>query len=189
LNSMIENLHPSMVDVADVANSVFDMTDAFMLSEEVSIGKYPVECIKTLVKIINGAEASLEYEGILRDRSELRKISSYDAVAYSICQISADLRLPAIIVYTRTGAIVRQIIKYRPKTTIIALSPNEDVLRRMALCWGVLSLKTEELSSIEDIIETAKTTSCFHSGDRVIVAGSLPIGSKESTNSLQVVMV
>ncbi|MDI6780546.1 MAG: pyruvate kinase [bacterium] len=189
LNSMIENSFPSMVEVADVANAVFDMTDAFMLSEETSIGKYPVECIKTLIKIINGAEVSLEYEGILRDRSELRKISSQDAVTYAICQISADLRLPAIIAYTKTGVIVQQIIKYRPKATIIALSPNEDVLKRMALCWGVLPLKTEELNNIEGIIEAAKVSGCFHSGDRVIVAGCLPIGSKESTNFLQVVMV
>ncbi|MBI4778166.1 pyruvate kinase [Candidatus Desantisbacteria bacterium] len=192
LNSMIENSHPSMVEVADVANAVFDMTDAFMLSEETSIGKYPVECIKTLIKIINGAEASLEYEGILRDKSELRKISSQDAIAYAICQIGADLRLPAIIAYTRTGAIVQQIAKYRPAATIIALSPNETVLQRMALYWSVLPLKTEELSSIDDIIEAAKSTGCFHSGDKVIVAGNLflaPIGSKESTNSLQVVMV
>ncbi|MFH1860808.1 MAG: pyruvate kinase [bacterium] len=193
LNSMLENPHPSMVEVADVANAVFDLTDAFMLSEETSIGKYPVECIKTIIRIINGAEASLEYEGILRDRSELRKISSHDAVAYAICQIGADLHLPVIIAYTRTGASVQQITKYRPGATIIALSPNERVLRKMALCWGVFPLKTEELNSMNEIlskgIETAKTTGCFHSGDRVIVAGSLPIGSKESVNFLQVVMV
>lgn len=189
LSSMIENSFPSMVEVTDVANAVFDMTDAFMLSEEISTGKYPVECIKTLIKIINGAEASLEYESILRDRAELRKINSQNAVAYAVCQISADLRLPAIIAYTKTGAIIQQIIKYRPQATIIALSPNETVLRRMALCWGVFPLKTEELNSIEDIIETAKITGCFHSGDKVIVTGSLPLGLKESTNFLQVVMV
>ncbi len=189
LNSMVENSFPSMIEVADVANAVFDMTDAFMLSEETSIGKYPVECIKTLIKIINGAESSLEYEGILRDRSELRKLSSQDAVAYATCQISADLRLPAIITYTKTGAIVQQIIKYRPKAAIIALSPNENVLRRMALCWGVLPLKTEELNNIEEMIEAAKIIGCFHSGDRVIVTGSLPMGSRELTNFLQVVMV
>ncbi|MFH1963229.1 MAG: pyruvate kinase [bacterium] len=193
LNSMLENSHPSMVEVADVANAVFDLTDAFMLSEETSIGKYPVECIKTLIKIINGAEASLEYEGILRDRSELRKISSQDAVAYAICQISADLQLPAIITYTRTGASVQQIIKYRPRSPIIALSPNDDVLRKMALYWGVLPLKIEELNNMDEImnkgIETAKSTGYFHSGDRVIVAGSLPVDSKESTNFLQMIMV
>ncbi|MFH1097404.1 MAG: pyruvate kinase [Candidatus Desantisbacteria bacterium] len=193
LNSMLENPHPSMVEVTDIANAVFDLTDAFMLSEETAIGKYPIECIKTIIKIIKEAEASMEYEGILRDRSELRKTSSHDALSYAVCQIATDLHVAAIISYTQTGAGVQQIIKYRPKAPIIALSPNQSVLRQMALYWDVLAMESDELKNMDEImnkgIETAKKSGLFRSGDRVIVAGSLPVNSIESTNFLQVVMV
>lgn len=193
LVSMGENQFPSMVDVTDISNAVFDLTDAFMLSGETATGKYPVECVKTIIKIIKEAEASIEYEGILRDRSELRKISSHDAVAYAVCQIATDLNVAAIISYTQTGAGVQQIIKYRPKAPIIALSPSEAVLRRMALCWDVLAIKSNELKNMDEImdagIETAKTAGFFRSGDMIIVAGSLPVNSIESTNFLRIVMV
>jgi len=193
LNSMLENPHPFMGEVTDIANAVFDLTDAFMLSEETNIGKYPIECIKTIIKIIKEAEASMEYEGILRDRSELRKISSQDALSHAVCQIAIDLHVAAIISYTWTGASIQQIIKYRPKAPIIALSPNQSVLRQMALYWNVLAMESDELKNMDEImnegIETAKKSGLFRSGDRVIVAGSLPVNSIESTNFLQVIMV
>jgi pyruvate kinase len=193
LNSMMDNPVPIRTEVADIANAVFDLADAFILSEETAIGKYPVECVKTIVDIITEGEAALEYNVILQDKAEFRKISTADALCYAICQIAADLDISAIIIYTIHTSMVYQLAKYKPKVPIIVLSHNQSILRNLSLCWGVLPLSIEKLGHIDEMlskgIQTAKQTGLFRSGDRVIVAGNMPVEVSENINFMKVVMV
>jgi pyruvate kinase len=192
LESMVDEDIPTRAEVTDIANAIFDSTDALMLSEETAIGKYPVECVKKMVEIAVEAENSLEYEAILKDKMELRRISTTEAIGYAVAQMAMDLGASAIITCTHSGMTARMIAKYRPSAPIIAVSPSIETVRQLTLSWGVYPVKSDKFDNTDDMmemaIERAKSTGIFRSGDKVVITGGVPVGGPDTTNFLRVLV-
>jgi len=157
LESMIENPRPTRAEASDVANAIYDGTDAVMLSAETAAGKYPVEAVKMMAKIVLETESQ---EPLLRaaDRTQSGhvRLSVAETICESMAHAAEDLDISAIAVFTETGTTARQLSKYRPKSPIFGLSSVERVINRMTLLWGVHPLLCNKLATAEQMVETAE---------------------------------
>jgi pyruvate kinase len=190
LDSMIRNPRPTRAEVSDVANAIFDGTDAIMLSGETAIGEYPVESILTMAKIAEYTESQLKYSDILRKRAEFSTNSPTDAIGYATCEIAQRLGAKAIITSTQSGYTARMVAKYRPAQPIIAVTPDERVQRRLLLFWGINPLTTRIYKTTDEMIEASVQASLeagfIRKGDTVILTGGIPVGIGGTTNFLKV---
>ena len=158
LDSMIRNPRPTRAEVTDVANAIYDGTDAIMLSGETAAGKYPVEAVKTMATIAKRAEETMRNR---RDKINKSK-NVTDAISYATCTTAMDLEAKAILSSTASGHTARMVSKFRPDCPIVATTSNESVRRQLALTWGVLPLMREKSANIDQVIvnsiEAAKTS-------------------------------
>ncbi|MBM4467588.1 MAG: pyruvate kinase [Chloroflexi bacterium] len=181
LDSMIRNPRPTRAEASDVANAILDGTDAIMLSGETAVGKYPLESVRTMVRIAQEAEQAA-LEGLVRPRLPLGPVVSIaDAVSHATRETACDLRAAAIITPTVSGHTARIISKYRPRCPIIAVTPSPLVQRQLALYWGVRSLLCRRAESTDEIIAGAVRAAQEHGlvkqGDVVaITAGAAGSG-------------
>src|ERR1700753_3326861 len=154
---MIENPRPTGAEASDVANAIYDGTDAVMLSAETAAGKYPVEAIKMMAKIVMETEAQ---EPLVRssERSTVGHVRLWlaETICESMAHAAEDLDISAIAVFTETGTTARQLSKYRPKSPIFGLSSVERVIHRMMLLWGVHPILCNKLATAEQMVETAE---------------------------------
>ena len=157
LESMIENPRPTRAEASDVANAVYDGTDAVMLSAESAAGKYPVAAVKMMARIVSETEAQMMSvpAGGRRHLPHVR-LSISETICESMAHAADDLDISAIAVFTETGTTARQLSKWRPKSPIFALSSVEKVIRRMTLLWGVQSIHCPKLNTAEEMVETAE---------------------------------
>ena len=178
LDSMIRNPRPTRAEVTDVANAVYDGTDAVMLSGETAQGKYPVEALQMMVHIIENTEQHLDYDMILRKAGEHRLKSASSALANATVTTANNLRAKCIVTPTVSGATARVVSKFKPKTGIIGISPDEATLRRMQINWGVMPLKSVAVYTTEDICDTAIDLICAkklaEAGDMVVLTLGIP---------------
>ena len=144
LESMTENPRPTRAEASDVANAIFDGSDAVMLSAETAMGRYPVEAVQMMDRIIREAEASMA-----RVPSRRRRMATNiaDATAELICHASEELEMKVIAVFTETGSSARLISKYRSPRPVIAFSPNQETRRRISLLWGVTPRRTQRCAA------------------------------------------
>jgi pyruvate kinase len=155
LESMIENPRPTRAEASDVANAVFDGTDAVMLSAETASGKYPREAVAMMAKIVVEAESKIA-EFTMPRRREHRRLSIAETICESVAHAAEDLHMGAIAVFTETGNTARLISKYRPQSQIYAFAQGEAVCNRLNLLWGVQPVRTEQARSAEDMVITAE---------------------------------
>lgn len=192
LESMIHNPRPTRAEASDVANAILDGTDAVMLSGETAAGEYPVAAVRTIDRIARRVEADLPYASmLLQKRREISRHTVTDAISYATCSIAGDLDAAAIITATQTGYTARMVAKYRPGRPIVAITPREDVVRQLALVWGVQPVQVEE--EIEDTdrmiaasIQGALGAGLIRGGDLVVITAGVPVGMHGSTNLLKV---
>ncbi|MGB8259071.1 MAG: pyruvate kinase [Terracidiphilus sp.] len=157
LESMIENPRPTRAEVSDVANAVYDGTDAVMLSGESAVGKYPVEAVAMMSRIVADAERNIRQlgSGLARERR------SHLSIAETICEATAhaadDLDLRGIAIFTESGQTARQLSKYHPSAPIFALSPVEVTLNRLGLLWGTTAIRCPKVNSTEALVDTAES--------------------------------
>ena len=144
LESMIENPRPTRAEASDVANAVYDGTDAVMLSAESAAGKYPIEAVKMMAKIVIETESHKPEISVHDGQPNHVRLSVAETICESMAHAAEDLDLAAIAVFTETGATARQLSKYHPKPPIYALSSIESVINRMNLLWGVHPVKCAE---------------------------------------------
>jgi pyruvate kinase len=157
LESMIENPRPTRAEASDVANAIYDGTDAVMLSAETAAGKYPVEAIKMMAKIVLETEGQeLLPRAGERGHLEHVRLSVSETICESMAHAAKDLDISAIAVFTETGTTARQLSKYRPKSPIFGLSSIERVIHRMTLLWGVQPILCNKLATAEQMVETAE---------------------------------
>ena len=157
LESMIENPRPTRAEANDVANAIFDGTDAVMLSAETASGQYPRETVTMMSRIVVEAEHHIASSSELRRRRDRRQLSVAEAICESIAHAAEDLPMGAIAVFTETGNTARMISKYRPRVSIYAFSHTAPVCNRMNLLWGVHPVqRREQASSAEDMVDTAE---------------------------------
>ena len=178
LDSMIRNPRPTRAEVTDVANAVYDGTDAVMLSGETAQGKYPVEALQMMVHIIENTEQHLDYDMILDKAGDHLKRGISSAIGYSSVLAAANLKAKAIITPTVSGATARVMSNLKPIQPIIGVTPSERALRRMSIYWGVQALKSMECHTTDDIcseaIEISKVKRCAETGDVVVLTAGIP---------------
>ena len=177
LDSMIRNPRPTRAEVTDVANAVYDGTDAVM-SGETAQGKYPVEALQMMVHIIENTEQHLDYDMILDKAGDHLKRGISSAIGYSSVLAAANLKAKAIITPTVSGATARVMSNLKPIQPIIGVTPSERALRRMSIYWGVQALKSMECHTTDDIcseaIEISKVKRCVETGDVVVLTAGIP---------------
>lgn len=193
LDSMIVNPRPTRAEVSDVANAIFDGADAIMLSGETAAGKYPVEVVRTMARIAERAEEALPYEEILRKKRFQGKLSVTDAISYATCATAMNLEASGIITATFTGNTAKMVAKYRPRANIVAATPNENILRKLAMVWGVhpvLIQRTEGTDELfDESIKGALETAYIQNGDLIILTAGVPTGYSGGTNLIKVHVV
>lgn len=190
LDSMIRNPRPTRAEATDVANSIYDGTDAIMLSGETAMGKYPLESLKMMVKIAKETETHIDYEGILRKRSKNIGNNISVAVCYSAVTTALSINAELIIASSFTGFTTRVVSKLRPEAQIIGLSPLKRTLRKMQIYWGVTPLETDEVNStdhlLEEAVKTVKESGDVAVGDMIVLTAGVPTGQTKLTNMIKV---
>ena len=194
LDSMIRNSLPTRAEASDICNAIFDGTDAIMLSGESASGSFPIEAAKTMSRIAKETEAHLEYQHLINSNlyefNDPNVIDYADAISYSTCRTSIVVDAKAIVAATKSGATARLISKYRPKCPIVAITPTEDVQRKLSLNFGVFPIKCCMYNTTDEILEQAKTIAKNNNfattGDSIIVAAGMPTTQTGGTNMLKI---
>ena len=193
LDSMIRNPRPTRAEASDVANAIFDGTDAIMLSGETANGKYPVEAVKTMADIAIKAESAVDYKNILRKKSKEPIENVPSAISLSTCTSAVALNAKAIITATQSGHSARMVSKYRPNCNIIAVTPYESVANKLAINWGVSPLVAPQTTSTDELIDesvnASLTAGYVEKGDLVVIAAGIPVNYVGSTNLMKIHVV
>ena len=178
LDSMMRNPRPTRAEVTDVANAVYDGTDAVMLSGETAQGKYPLEALQMMVHIIQNTEQHLDYEGMLEKTGGHLKSGVSSAIGYSSVLAASNLNAKCIITPSVSGATARVVSNLRPRQVILGVTPNERTLRRMSIYWGVKPIKSQAFNTTDDIcdgaIELAKVKQFVETGEIVVITAGIP---------------
>ncbi len=193
LDSMIKNPRPTRAETTDVATAIYDGTSAIMLSGETAAGAYPVEAVKTMAKIAECTEKSIDYAEAFRMWNIHEKPDVTSAISHATCTTAQDLGAKAIITVTKSGRTARMISKYRPACPIISGTPDETVLRQMNLSWGVLPILIEEKDNTDElfdhVVSVAKEHGLVKDGDLVVITSGAPLRMSGTTNLLKVQLV
>lgn len=178
LDSMMRNPRPTRAEVTDVANAVYDGTDAVMLSGETAQGKYPLESLNMMVHIVQNAEKHLNYGIKPENSNDHLKAGVSDAISYASVLAAENLNAKCIITPSITGATARVVSNLKPKQEILGVTPNERSLRRMSIYWGVRPLQSLAFNTTDDIcagaIELARVKKYVESGDIVVLTAGIP---------------
>ncbi|WP_085991710.1 pyruvate kinase [Oceanobacillus senegalensis] len=190
LDSMQRNPRPTRAEASDVANAIFDGTDAIMLSGETAAGDYPVESVKTMNNIAVKAESALDHTSILSERSKNVEKSITEAITQSVSHTAMNLNIDTIIAPTESGHTARMISKYRPKAPILAVTFSDHVNRQLSLVWGVHAVVGQEAQSTDEMLDIAidrgLDSNLCQRGSRVIITAGVPVGESGTTNLLKV---
>ncbi len=190
LDSMVDSPRPTRAEVSDVANAIYDGTDAVMLSNETAVGQFPVESVATMDRIAKRTERE-QLKQMTEDFSKIHTIPN--AISQAVGQISAQLNASAIMTMTRSGATARNVSKFRPKAPILAVTPLVDVSRQLQVVWGVNPLLVVDLPStaqtFQAAINVAQEKELVRDGDLVVMTAGTLQGVSGSTDLIKVEVV
>jgi pyruvate kinase len=190
LDSMQKNPRPTRAEASDVANAIFDGSDALMLSGETAAGSYPLESVVMMDRIIREAEASVT--SLPRPATSGDLLIS-ETIAEAICHAAEELNMKVIAVFTESGSSARLVSKYRPRAPIVAFSPVQEARRRLSLFWGVLPRTIERVHDVDQLAETAEARlleeHLVKRGDVVGVIAGTPLGTTGSTNLMKIIRI
>lgn len=190
LDSMQRNPRPTRAEASDVANAIFDGTDAIMLSGETASGRYPVEAVQTMDRIAFRAENSLKYTDIFRERIEETDVSIPDSISQAVVHTTWTLKSSAIITSTESGRTARMVSKYRPQAPIVAVTTHDKVLRKLCLVWGVYPILGRPVTTTDEMLQSAIAASLesgvVRHGDSVVITAGVPVGQSGTTNIMKV---
>jgi pyruvate kinase (EC 2.7.1.40) len=193
LDSMQRNLRPTRAEASDVANAIFDGTDAIMLSGETAAGLYPVEAVQTMHSIALRAESALNHKEILAKRSRETEHNMTDAICQSVAHTVINLDIDAIITPTESGHTARMVSKYRPKAPIIAVTSQEKTYKQLNLIWGVCPRLAEGSDNTDQMLEIAVKeglqSGIVKSGHKVVITAGVPVGHAGTTNMMKIHVV
>ncbi len=193
LDSMMKNPRPTRAESTDVANAIYDGTSAIMLSGETAAGLYPVEALKTMVKIAKRTEKDIDYVKKFNEVSQGELLNVTNAISHATCTTAHDLGATAIVTVTKSGGTARMISKFRPKYPIVGCTMTERVYRQLGLSWGVIPLLIQEESNTDDLfmhsVEAAQKAGIVKSGELVVITAGVPLGVSGTTNMMKVQVV
>ena len=191
LESMINNPVPTRAEASDVANAVLDGGDAVMLSGETSVGKYPLEAVQIMDKIVKKVESGHGEDIRVPERSGESIESRHDALGRAACVLAEQMNAAAIVVVTRSGQTAKVISRYRPRPKIIAITDRPKILRRLNLFWGVQGVVIDRLAddsdvALHDIQQRLVDTGMVQHGEYMVVLAGQPFFARGSTNFIKV---
>lgn len=193
LESMVKSPVPTRAEVTDVANAIFDGTDAIMLSGETANGDHPIEALQTMVRVAMVAEENLPYRRLLAERQKYAENKIDDAIAYNACHTAQQLQSKVIVAFTESGSTAQRVSRYRPKAHVIALTTNKEVQRRLMLAWGVTPFVVRSIRRVDGFFDLAsqyaREKGGLKEGESVVLVAGLPIGVPGGTNLLRVLSV
>ncbi len=189
LESMIHNPRPTRAETSDVANAVYDGTSAVMLSGETAAGKYPVLAVKTMAKICETTEQSIDYTKLFRT-SEFQIKNTVDAISHATCGMAIDVNAKVIAVCSLSGMTARMVSRFRSPVDILGLTTDEKTCRKLSLSWGVSPYVCDTFDSTDVLFYTAKRMARdvfkLKSGDKMVVTGGITNGVSGNTNLIKV---
>ncbi|MGN0271678.1 MAG: pyruvate kinase, partial [Lachnospiraceae bacterium] len=190
LDSMMKNPRPTRAETTDVANAIYDGTSAIMLSGETAAGEYPIEALRTMVRIANRTERDIDYKKRFFQYERQANPDVTDAISHATCTTAYDLNAKAIVTVTKSGRTAREISRYRPDCDIIGCTMEERVSRQINMSWGVTPLVIPEEKDTFELfahsVEEAKKRGYLDSGDTVVITSGVPIGTSGTTNMIKV---
>ncbi len=188
LESMIENPNPTRAEVSDVANAIYDGSDAVMLSAETSVGKYPLAAVEYMTRIAEEAEHGLRRRGF-GDIPHTGATGDSDVVADAVYHAAREAGVQAIVVFTETGNSARLISRYRPPVRILAMTTSRDVARQLTVQFGVIPVLAPVVGTTDDMLAQIDTllvkNGLLHAGDKVVFAAGTPVGRSGSMNLMK----
>ena len=190
LDSMMKNPRPTRAETADVANAIYDGTSAIMLSGETAAGKYPVEALKTMVRIAERTEADVDYCKRFFNHERKANPDITDAICHATCTTAHDLNARVIITVTKSGRSARMISRYRPGCDIVGCAMSKKVTRQLNMSWGVTPILLEEKQEVFELFDYA-TEECLKQGflckgDVAVYTSGVPVGISGTTNMIKV---
>ena len=193
LDSMMKNPRPTRAETTDVANAIYQGTSAIMLSGETAAGKYPIEALRTMVKIAVRTESDIPYNQQFSIGEKEAKPDMTTAISHATCMTAIDLDAKAIITVSKSGHTAKMISKYRPGCQIVGCSPDEQACRQLNLSWGVYPVLIKEEYSMEILFlhatEAAERMGYVEQGDVVVLTAGVPLGKPGNTNLLKTTLV
>lgn len=189
LDSMQRNPRPTRAEASDVANAIFDGTDAIMLSGETAAGLYPVESVETMHRIAETTEAALNHKQIVSNRRKEKESNMTEAIGQAVAYTALNLRVQAILAPTESGHTAKMISKYRPGSPVIAVTSTARTARKLTLIWGVQPIVGTRVESTDEMLEVAVEEALKHGlikhGDLVIITAGVPVGEAGTTNLMK----
>lgn len=190
LDSMMKNPRPTRAEATDVANAIYDGTSAIMLSGETAAGSYPIEALKTMVRIAVRTEEDIDYRKRFASHERQANPDITDAISHATCTTAHDLNAKAIVTVTKSGRTARMISKYRPDCAIIGCTTELKVSRQLSMAWGIRPVLLKEEQEVFDLfehaIEISKELGVFTTGDIAVITSGVPIGISGTTNMIKV---
>lgn len=190
LDSMMKHPRPTRAEATDVANAIYDGTSAIMLSGETAAGMYPIEALKTMVRIAVRTEQDINYVQRFKQRKTMCNPDVTNAISHATCTMAGDLNAAAIITVSKSGRTARMVSKYRPDCPIIGTCLTDKVYRQLALSWGVIPLLIEEKTQAEELfdyaVDAAESAGLIERGDVVVLTAGVPLGVSGTTNLIKV---
>lgn len=190
LKSMVESPRPTRAEVTDVANAIYDGTDAIMLSEETAMGDYPVQAVEVMTKVALDTEKQLDYEDWTKRLRGHQKLTAKSAVAHSAVDMAEDIEAAAIITCTKSGHTTRHVAMYRPRQPLLTITPSEKTARRTCLVFGAEPLLIDKVENAEELekaaIEQALQGGYVKPGQFIVITAGLPFGLAAQTNMIKV---
>ena len=193
LESMIESPQPTRAEASDVATAVYDGADAVMLSAETAAGRFPVESVKMMNRIIERVERDTVWRSTMDANHPEPDPTSADAISAAARQVANTLSAAAIVTYTTSGSTTLRAARERPDVPIIGLTPNQATARRLAVVWGVHSIYTSDANDFEDMTSKAGQHVFYdgfaQAGERIIITAGVPFGTPGATNLIRIARV
>lgn len=190
LRSMVSSPRPTRAETTDVANALYDGTDAVMLSEETTIGEHPVEAVRVMHRICSATESDIVDSDMARPLPTQRRRSVPDAVAAAACVVARHVDAVALLIPTRTGSTAIKVASCRPPQPIVAISTDRSSVGRLTLTWGVASLAGNEVPTHESMLAEAERVAVeagwLSEGDLVVITAGFPVGGPGTTNTVTV---
>jgi pyruvate kinase len=190
LESMIDAPTPTRAEASDVANAIYDGTDAIMLSGETAVGAYPLNAVKMMNRIATTVELDEGYRHALHEQAPEPEDTTADAVSFGACQMAYSLSAQLIVTFTSSGTTALRVSRNRPDAPILAITPSERAYRQLAVAWGVVPHNSSDIQSTDDMVQVAsqaiRETALAEPGGRFVITAGVPFGLSGSTNLIRV---
>ncbi|NLK21263.1 MAG: pyruvate kinase [Epulopiscium sp.] len=193
LDSMVRNPRPTRAEANDVANAIFDGTDAIMLSGETAKGSYPIESVMMMATIAKRTESSIDYIKNMNEYHRSIQTNITNAISHATCTTAADLNAACIVTVTKSGGTARLVSKFRPSSPVLGCTTDEQTWRQLSLVWGCVPVMTELKPTTDEIfsqaVEKSVEIGLAKSGDLIVITAGVPVGISGTTNILKVHIV